>query len=75
MSAISLGRPSSKLRTDRQQYRLLFAVTYPIFLATVLAVRVGRRAGFVGQPPRTPKSLFVEARALSSGALQFAFMG
>lgn len=75
MSSISLARTPSAPLSDEQQYRLIFAATFMIFLAAVAVRRFGRLLAGLEAPAGTPKSIFAEARAAGSSALLFAFMG
>ena len=75
MTSITLPRAPSNAFRDRQQYRLLFVATFPLFLGAALLVRLGRWAGVGPRLTARPKSLLSEARATSSSALMFAFMG
>lgn len=75
MTSLTLGRTAPSTLSDKQQYHLMFAATFLIFLAAVAAKRIARWAGGMSAPAGTPKSIFAEARAAGSSALLFAFMG
>jgi hypothetical protein len=72
-SAFAL-RARSPTMTDQQEYRLLFAVTFVMFLVAALVLRLLPAFGG-GISAGGPKSLFAQAKATSSSALAFAFMG
>lgn len=73
MSFASVSRPPSV--SDEQQYRLIYAATFPFFLAAAACGRAARR--MAGRKPvaGAPRSLVAEARAAGSNALLFAFLG
>lgn len=65
----------SNFRADQQEYRILFAVTYPIFLAVAL---VSRLLPARLRPLPTERggvfAVFRDARAAANSVLPFAFM-
>ncbi len=67
----------SRLRArqeDRLMFRLLFAVSFPFFLVTTIAVRViGSDAGFAAGGKSL--SILGQARAAADAAIPYAFMG
>ncbi len=74
MSAVSDVRSNTPALTDQQEYRLLFAATFGIFLVAALVIRIVRSiAG--GAEASSGTSLFAEAKATGYSALAFAFMG
>ncbi|MCW6507288.1 hypothetical protein [Lichenifustis flavocetrariae] len=75
MTSIASPRAPSNGYSDLRQYRLLFVSTFPLFLTAALVIRLGRWAGVGPRLTGTSKSLLSEARATSSSALMFAFMG
>ena len=75
MTFASSSRTPSKALTDKQLFQIMFAATFPVFLLAATFVRLGRWIGQADRPAGIPRSLFAEARATSSGALTFAFMG
>ena len=75
MTVSSLTRPPSSALSDEQQYRLMYAATFLIFLGATAVKRLVRRIAGVGHPAGAPRSLIAEARSAGSSALLFAFMG
>jgi hypothetical protein len=67
--AAGVGRDRGR-RQELWEFRALVAVTYPLFLATTLARRLGG-----GKPVAGRRSVFSEAHAAASAALACAFMG
>jgi hypothetical protein len=62
-------------RSDRLVFRLLVALTYPLFLAAAILSRVmpfGR--GLMARPDGRV-SVFAQARTASEATIAFAFMG
>ena len=74
MSAVSDVRHNTPALTDQQEYRLLFAATFGIFLVATVVMRVVRSIGG-GADTSGGTSLFAEAKATGYSALAFAFMG
>ena len=71
MSLITLnGRPAV---SDEQQYRLLFVVAFPFFLAAAAAHRIWRAGRQLSG--EAPRSMIAEARDASANALLLAFQG
>ena len=71
-SAFIIRAPSPAL-TDKQIYRLLFAATFVIFLASVVIERIVR--WFRDGPAAPVKSIFAEAKETGLSTLLIAFMG
>ncbi len=74
MTYATAPRPDPAAMTDAQEYRLLFATTFVIFLVAVVFMRLVRLAGGVA-PASSPRSLIAEARAVGNSALALAFQG
>ncbi len=63
--------PHARIRArEAKEFRLMFLVTFPLFLAAGLVTRAlsPRRS------PKQHKSLFAEARAAANTCIPFAFM-
>ena len=74
MTAASMTRPHAPVLRDEQEYRLLFAATFVVFLAAALVMRIVR--SFNGRRSAgAATSLFAEAKSTGYSALAFAFMG
>ena len=74
MSAVSDVRSNAPALTDQQEYRLLFAATFGIFLVAAFVMRIVRAIGG-GAEASSGTSLLAEAKATGYSALAFAFMG
>lgn len=75
MSLALPNRDAAPPLSDQQVYRLLFAATFGVFLATTVARRLFRLAQGGARPGRDAPSLFAEARATGYSTLALAFMG
>ena len=74
MTDATLTRYHAQAISDRQEYRLLFAATFGIFLVAALIMRIVRSiAG--SRPSVNPGSLLAEAKSTGYSALAFAFGG
>jgi hypothetical protein len=59
---------------DRLAFKLLVALTYPIFLVAAVMSRIPPFAALLGKPAARV-SVFAQARQASEAAIAFAFMG
>lgn len=73
MTSASLTRAPSLALTDKQVFRLLFAATFVIFLASAAVERIVRL--FRGDAAVPTKSIFVEAKETGLSTLLIAFTG
>ncbi len=65
----------SHFRAERQEYRILFAVTYPIFLAVALVSRLmPARLRPAACGDGGVLAVFRDAKAAAKSVLPFAFM-
>jgi hypothetical protein len=71
MSLVTLNRTSTV--SDAQQYRMMYAATFPAFLIAAVASRLWWSGG--SRKDRAVRSIWAEARAASAKALLFAFQG
>lgn len=63
-------------RREASEYRLVFLLTYPLFLVASLLGRLHRgRNYFVSSRTARRGSVFVEAKALANATIPYAFMG
>lgn len=61
---------------ERLEFRVLLAVTYPLFLAAAMAQSLSPRPAEAGAASGThDRSLFKRASALANGTIPYAFMG
>ncbi len=74
MTYATAPRAATVTMTDAQEYRLLFAATFVIFLVAVVLMRLVRLVGGAGSSSN-PRSLIAEARAVGNSALALAFQG
>lgn len=57
-------------RAERRQYRILYALAFPLFLGAALVARVtGQRS------PGAPRSIPAHAKALAGAIIPMVFMG
>jgi hypothetical protein len=71
-----VGRLPAKSRTEVWEARLIFAVTFPVFLLLKALGRLLPAARpFASPPVRTRPSIVAEARIAASTCTAFAFMG
>ncbi len=75
MSLVLDNRDASLALTDQQQYRLLFAATFVVFLGVAVVRRLFRLAQGDARPAAFRQSLFAEAKATGYSTLALAFMG
>lgn len=66
--------PSAAL-SNEQEYRLLFAATFVMFLVAVVMKRLFGLAHGDVRPSGSRQSLFAETKATAYSSLAFAFMG
>lgn len=59
---------------DRLAFRVLVALTYPVFLAAAVLSRIPPFAALVGKPA-SRVTVFAQARQAGEAAIAFAFMG
>ncbi|MAU98950.1 MAG: hypothetical protein CMP81_24220 [Fulvimarina sp.] len=65
----------SQFRAEQQEYRIVYAVTYPIFLAVALASRLlPARLRPIPFENGGAFAVFRDARAAANAVLPFAFM-
>jgi hypothetical protein len=76
MTDMRLEMPRSRARShDRIAFRLLVALTYPMFLAAALMSRLAPFGRGLLARPASPISIFAQARQASEATIAFAFMG
>ncbi len=75
MSLILANNSPRAALTNEQQYRLLFAATFFLFLGAAIVRRMFRRMTGEVRPAGTRMSLVAEAKATGYSSLAFAFMG
>lgn len=65
---------SDRRRADRRQYRMIFALAYPLCLGVAGVRRAAEAAGFASaDPSRRGRTIFAEARSSTAAAVAFAF--
>ncbi len=69
---VSLQR--SRRRRDELEYRWVFWVAYPVFLAAAIVARLIPGRGDIGAEGRTRQSVFKEAWTAANSSIPFAFM-
>ncbi len=74
MTLIQKSSRALEALTDEQEYRLLYAATFAIFLPAALVIGLFRSL-FGGERIAGSISLFAEAKATVISSLAFAFMG
>jgi len=75
MSLISESKRAVAALTDEQEYRLLFAATFVMFLVAAVVVRIFRSSPSGYRLGASRMSLLAEARTMINSSLAFAFMG
>jgi len=75
MTDMRLEMPRSRARSDdRVAFRLLVALTYPLFLVAAILSRLVPFHGLLARPVGRV-SIFAQARRASEATIAFAFMG
>ena len=75
MSLVSEIKRVLEALTDEQEYRLLFAATFIMFLVAAVVIRLFRSLRGAPRPAASRVSLFAEAKETANSSLAFAFMG
>ena len=75
MSLISESKRALEALSDEQEYRLLFAATFAVFLVGIVVIRLLRSLHGASRPVERRISLFAEAKATVNSCLAFGFMG
>ncbi|MFY8040356.1 MAG: hypothetical protein ACOVN4_11930 [Bosea sp. (in: a-proteobacteria)] len=76
MTDMRLEMPRSRSRSDeRFAFRLLVALTYPLFLVAAIISRLAPIGRGLLARPEGRVSIFAQARRSSEAAIAFAFMG